>query len=92
MGHTLLRFLLKVRISANLNYVSVVSQNYATRVNDADVILGNSALLKCEIPSFVTDFVSVKSWTDDTGLEYFITNTNTGTFLKILCRHGAHKL
>ena len=50
---------------------SVVSQDYATRVNDFDVILGNSALLKCEIPSFVTDFVSVINWSDAEGQEFF---------------------
>lgn len=43
---------------------AVVSQDYATRVNDFDVILGNSALMKCEIPSFVADFVSVINWSD----------------------------
>ena len=51
---------------------SVVSQDYVTRVHEIDVILGNSGLLKCEIPSFVIDFVSVTSWIDDQGNEYFL--------------------
>jgi hypothetical protein len=43
------------------------------------VILGNSALLKCEIPSFVADFVSVVSWSDNQGQEYFNTQSTLGT-------------
>ena len=27
--------------------------------------------MKCEIPSFVADFVTVNSWIDNTGSEYF---------------------
>ena len=57
---------------------SVVSQDYATRVNDFDVILGNSALLKCEIPSFVTDFVSVINWSDAEGQDFFPYQNNLG--------------
>ena len=29
------------------------------------VIRGNSAILKCSIPSFVSDFVRVESWIDE---------------------------
>lgn len=43
----------------------VVSQFYDTDVNKAYVIRGNAAILKCEIPSFVADFVSVVSWHTD---------------------------
>lgn len=31
------------------------------------VIRGNSAILKCSIPSFVVDFVKVESWVDEIG-------------------------
>jgi Down syndrome cell adhesion protein 1 len=55
-----------------------VSQEYATRVNDVDVILGNSALMRCEIPSFVADFVSGLSWSDNQGEEYFNSPTSFG--------------
>ena len=41
---------------------SVVQSSYVVEVNNEHVILGNSALLKCTIPSFVTDFVAVASW------------------------------
>ncbi|KAM8712136.1 hypothetical protein ACLKA7_012631 [Drosophila subpalustris] len=43
----------------------VVTQYYDTDVNKAYVIRGNAAVLKCEIPSFVADFVSVVSWHTD---------------------------
>ena len=55
----------------------MVSQDYVTRVHEIDVILGNSGLLKCEIPSFVIDFVSVINWLDNQGEEYFMSQ-NTG--------------
>ena len=48
-----------------------VTQDYETDVPKVYVIGGNSALLKCEIPSFVADFVSVESWTDNKHTEYF---------------------
>ena len=33
--------------------------------------MGNSALVKCEIPSFVADFVSISSWVDNQRNEYY---------------------
>ena len=59
-------------------FTSVVSQDYATRVNDFDVILGNSALIKCEIPSFVADFVSLISWSDNNGDEFYASQNAMG--------------
>ncbi len=41
----------------------VVQSSYVVEVNNEHVILGNAAMLKCTIPSFVTDFVFVASWT-----------------------------
>ena len=56
----------------------MVSQDYATRVNDFDVILGNSAIMKCEIPSFVADFVSVINWSDNNGGEFYFSQNTMG--------------
>ena len=39
-------------------------------MSPAHVIIGNDVLIKCDIPSFVTDFVSVGSWVDSDGIEY----------------------
>ena len=44
-------------------YDVVVQSSYVVEVNNEHVILGNAAMLKCTIPSFVTDFVFVASWT-----------------------------
>lgn len=49
----------------------VVSQQYETDVNKEHVIRGNAAILKCVIPSFVADFVSVTSWVTDAGETFF---------------------
>ena len=49
----------------------VVTQDYKTRVNDEDVLKGNSVILKCVIPSFVADFVSVQAWVDGQGKTYY---------------------
>ena len=41
-------------------------------MNDFDVILGNSALLKCDIPSFVNDFINVIAWIENETQEMYI--------------------
>lgn len=46
---------------------SVVNQFYQTRVIDEYVLLGNSIVLKCLVPSFVADFVQIIGWIDDSG-------------------------
>ena len=43
---------------------TVVIQSYETDVAKEYVILGNDALMKCSIPSFVADSVSVMGWTN----------------------------
>lgn len=48
----------------------VVPQFYQTEVNNEHVIRGNAAILKCVIPSFVADFVSVAAWVSDDGSTY----------------------
>lgn len=48
----------------------VVTQDYLIEVNNEHVIRGNTAILKCFIPSFVADFVYVSSWLDDKGNTY----------------------
>ena len=58
--------------------LSVVSQDYVARVHEIDVILGNAGLLKCEIPSFVIDFVSVINWVNDQGEELFSAHNSIG--------------
>lgn len=40
----------------------VVSQAYTVNLVDENVLRGNSAIVKCLIPSFVTEYVSVATW------------------------------
>lgn len=49
----------------------MASNSYVTETHNVYVIVHNSALLKCQIPSFVADFVSVDGWLDDQGGEFF---------------------
>ncbi len=44
-----------------------MNQDFKTYVNQAHVIRGNDVLVKCDIPSFVGDFVSVVGWLDSEG-------------------------
>lgn len=46
---------------------AVVNQFYGADILQEYVIRGNAAVLKCSIPSFVTDFVRVESWIDELG-------------------------
>jgi len=39
-------------------------------VNNEYVIRGNSVVLKCSIPPFIADFVTVTSWQDNSGNVY----------------------
>ena len=48
-------------------------------MHEEQVILGNDVLLKCNIPSFEADFVSVASWVDSEGQTYPV-NQNYGNF------------
>ena len=34
-----------------------------------NVMIGNDALFKCQIPSFVSDLVNIDSWIDSEGIE-----------------------
>lgn len=57
----------------------VVTQYYEAEVVSEYVIRGNAAILKCNIPSFVADFVKVEAWVDSDGGEYLLTD-DIGTY------------
>lgn len=52
--------------------ILVVNQLYTVNVMDESVLRGNTAILKCHIPSFVADYVFVSGWISDYGDEYSI--------------------
>lgn len=60
--------MLTLRICVSLQ---VVHQSYEAEADNEYVIKGNSAIMKCEIPSFVADFVSVAHWVDSSGNMYY---------------------
>ena len=56
----------------------VFNQNYMTEATNEYVIMGNSALMRCVIPSFVSDFISLQSWQDEKGNIMVADNNNYG--------------
>lgn len=58
--------------------IAVVNHYYEAEVVSEYVIKGNTAVLKCNIPSFVADFVRVEAWLGSDGTEYTST-TDFGT-------------
>lgn len=42
--------------------LAVVRQHYEVQVYDEFVILGNTAVLRCHVPSFVREYVTVTAW------------------------------
>lgn len=61
---------------------TVVRQSYEPRVTDEDVLRGNSAIVKCTIPSFVADYVHVMDWVtdEDNSLSTFSFNGSEGNY------------
>lgn len=50
---------------------SVIAQDFKAHVaQETYVIVGNDAIIKCDIPSFVGDLVSAVSWHDNSGNAY----------------------
>lgn len=64
----------------------VVNQYYDAEIIKEYVMKGNSAIIKCSIPSFVADFVSVVGWTDEEGKEYLNSNTQKDGIISSLKR------
>lgn len=60
------------------NDPKVVQQFYQTRVIDEFVLRGNAAILKCNLPSFIADFVYVEAWIADDGTEILPNNDDFG--------------
>lgn len=59
----------------------VVIQSYITEAENEYIIRGNSAVMKCKIPSYVGDFVFIEAWISDKGETYKPMETqNMGNF------------
>ncbi|XP_050305214.1 cell adhesion molecule Dscam2 isoform X35 [Anthonomus grandis grandis] len=58
--------------SRDVNVRAVVAQSYEVEADNEYVIRGNAAIMKCEIPSFVSDFVTVENWQDTQGNTFLL--------------------
>ena len=45
----------------------MTSQHFEVDIFRESVIIGNDAIFKCSVPSFVSDFVTIDSWVDSEG-------------------------
>ena len=70
--------------------LSVVTQIYDSYVNQAHVVRGNDALLKCDIPSFAADFVFVANWVDNQGSTYTISSGNQTKYDVMHKKYSGH--
>ena len=53
-----------------LLFCPVVLHSFDVDVFKENAVLGNDALMKCQIPSLVADLLSVDSWQDSLGNDY----------------------
>lgn len=77
------------KLYANIPFLIsvVVIQSYEAEADNEYVIRGNSAVMTCEIPSYVAEFVFVDLWTDSDGGTYYPGNKEeTGTIQNYFSR------
>ncbi|XP_037024226.1 Down syndrome cell adhesion molecule-like protein Dscam2 isoform X29 [Bradysia coprophila] len=68
-------------ISRDVNVRAVVNQFYEAEIMTEYVIRGNTAILKCSIPSFMGDYVRVESWIDETNTVLATSDNYDGKYL-----------
>lgn len=66
-----------ILVLPSVRVFAVVRQQYELQVYDEYVISGNTAVLRCQVPSYVADYVMVTSWLQD-GVVNIYPNTDTG--------------
>ncbi|KAF7273797.1 hypothetical protein GWI33_013511, partial [Rhynchophorus ferrugineus] len=64
-------------LSREVHVKAVVKQKYDIQVHDEYVIAGNTAVLKCKVPNYVSDYVMVTSWIQDDNINIY-PNTDIG--------------
>ncbi|XP_071455064.1 cell adhesion molecule Dscam1, partial [Hetaerina americana] len=64
-------------LSRDVHVRAVVKQKYEVQVYDEYVISGNTVILRCQVPSYVAEYVMVTSWIQD-GTVNIYPNTDTG--------------
>ena len=63
---------------------TVVRQGYQVQVYDEFVIRGNTAVLRCQVPSVVRDYVIVTTWEREDGVTIVSNVANGKLFYKAL--------
>lgn len=58
-----------------------MAQPYEAEADNEYVIRGNAAIMKCEVPSFVSDFVFVEMWSDSEGGTYYPSHDEGNCYL-----------
>ena len=61
-----------------LLYFKAVIQYYEVEADNEYVIRGNAAIMKCKIPSYISDFVSVDMWSDTDNNTFYPNATEGG--------------
>ncbi|XP_076235762.1 cell adhesion molecule Dscam2 [Calliopsis andreniformis] len=67
-------------LSREITVKAVVRQNYKVLVQDVYVLAGNTGVLRCEIPTFVKEYVTVTSWVQDSTFNIFPTPKSDGKY------------
>lgn len=55
-------------------FFPVLKTKYEVQVYDETVVNGNIAILRCIVPSSVSEYVSVTSWVQDNSITIFANN------------------
>lgn len=55
--------------------ISAVIQYYEVEADNEYVIRGNSAIMKCKIPSYLSDFITVDMWRDTDNNTFYPNNS-----------------
>ena len=66
----------------------VAKQPYRVAVPEESVILGNDVVIKCNIPSFVADFLSVTAWVTSEGTEFQQSDMSGNHHHHHVCTHS----
>ena len=61
----------------------MINQKYTIQIHDEYVIAGNTAVLKCQVPSYVSDYIIINAWILSTGLNLY-PNTDAGEKYNVL--------
>lgn len=67
-------------ISRDLHLKAVVNQRYEPEVQNPGGFIGSNVFIKCNIPSFVKDYVTVTSWLQEPALNIY-PSMESGEFL-----------